>query len=238
VRLLAIETSSVRGSVALAEGLGVKELRDKNEVTVCALEHQGEHGHGESLLPMIEQALAVSGWNRRQLDRVAVGIGPGSFTGLRVGIALAQGLSEGLDIPLVGVPSLQAMALAVPRERKGRRCVLLDARRGEAFLAAYDEEGREALEVRLVAELADILSSTSELSEALFIGDATASFPGLPSVYRSSDTDLPHARWTALAALDTAPPAVIRPLYVRDAGAVVPRLPPALWRCRPSGEAL
>lgn len=205
--------------MALVEDLG------ERRVTVCALDHRRENAHGESLLPMIERALSLSGWNRRQLDRVAIGIGPGSFTGLRVGIALAQGLSVGLDIPLVGVPSLQAMALAVPNERTGCRCVLLDARRGEAFLAAYHADGREALGVQLVAELAQIQSSTAGLPSPLFIGDAAASFSGLPAIYRSSDTDLPHARWTAMAGFDAAPTTVVRPLYVRDAGAVLPRLP-------------
>jgi tRNA threonylcarbamoyladenosine biosynthesis protein TsaB len=119
VRVLGIETSSARGSVALIEG----------SISVCALDHERANAHGESILPLIEEALARAGWNRTQLDRIAVGAGPGSFTGLRVGIAIAQGLSEGLGIPLVGVPSLRAMALAVPAEQEGCRCVLVDARR-------------------------------------------------------------------------------------------------------------
>jgi tRNA threonylcarbamoyladenosine biosynthesis protein TsaB len=213
--VLGIETSSAVGSVALLEG----------RATVCSVEHRRENAHGESILPMIEQALAEAGWNRRQLDRIAVGIGPGSFTGLRVGIALAEGLCEGLGIPLVGIPSPVAVAAALPSGRPGCRCVLLDARKGEAFLAAYHADGREALPARLVADGNTIEQLTLALADRIFIGNGTALFPDLPGVYRSAETDHPHARWAALSALDVEPEPTLRPLYVRDAGALVPQLP-------------
>lgn len=216
MRILAIETSSARGSVALVEGL----------VSVCCLEHERANAHGESILPLIEEALALAGWNRSQLDRVAVGSGPGSFTGLRVGIAIAQGLSEGLEVPLVGVPSLFAMALAVPSEQPGCRCALVDARKGELFASAYDPDGRERMEARLVASVSDLTPLLRELGDPLFIGNGAAALTAPLRIYRSAATDLPHARWTAAAALDATPLPSVRPLYVRDAGAVMPRLPP------------
>jgi len=215
VRVLGIETSSARGSVALIE----------DAASVCVLEHQRANAHGESILPLIEQALALAGWHRRQLDRIAVGSGPGSFTGLRVGIAIAQGLAEGLGLPLVGVPSLLAMARAVPREQAGCRCVLVDARKGELFVAAYDADGRERQEVGLVASVNALTPLIEQLEAPLFVGNGAPSLPPTLRVYRSAETDLPHARWTALAALDATPVASVRPLYVRDAGAVMPRLP-------------
>jgi tRNA threonylcarbamoyladenosine biosynthesis protein TsaB len=215
VRILSIETSTVQGSVALAEG----------EHPVVALEHRRENAHGDSILPLVEQALAAAGWSRGQLDRIAVGIGPGSFTGLRVGIAIAQGLSEGLEVPLVGVPSLQAMALAAPAELGGQRCVLMDARKNELFAAVYDPTGRQLLPVQLVGTIEDLSSLTRELSDPLFIGNGAAVWPGLANVYRSADTDYPHARWTARAALLAPTGNSAQPLYVRDAVAVVPRLP-------------
>jgi tRNA threonylcarbamoyladenosine biosynthesis protein TsaB len=215
VRVLGIETSSARGSVALVEGA----------VSVRSLEHERANAHGESILPLIEAALAQAGWNRSQLDRIAVGIGPGSFTGLRVGIAIAQGLSEGLEVPLVGVPSLLAMALAVPAEHEGCRCVLIDARKGELFAAVYDRDGRERLEVRLLGGVNELTPLLHELGDPLFIGNGAAGLAPALRVYRSPDTDLPHARWTAAAAIGAGPLASVRPLYVRDAGAVMPRLP-------------
>ncbi len=212
---MGIETSSLRGSVALLDG----------ERLVCTLEHERENAHGEAILPLVERALASAGWSRRQLDRIAVGIGPGSFTGLRVGIAIGQGLAEGLEVPLVGIPSLQAMALAVPADRSGCRCVLVDARKGELFLAAYEATGQERLPVRLVGAWSDVLALVAELHEPVFLGSGAALVAGLANVHRGPETDYPHARWTALAGLGAQPAFNVRPLYVRDAVAVVPKLP-------------
>jgi tRNA threonylcarbamoyladenosine biosynthesis protein TsaB len=215
VRVLGIETSSVHGSVALVDhGTGV-----------CRRGHERANAHGESILPLVEEALAVAGWNRRELDRIAVGIGPGSFTGLRVGIAIAQGLSEGLEIPLVGLPSLRIMARAVPAALRGCRCVLVDAHKGEAFVAAYLPDGREALPVQLVSDVGVLSRLVRDLPDPVFIGNGTALFPGLANVYRSVDTDYPHAHWAALSAGDAESTSYLRPLYVRDAVAAVPKLP-------------
>src|SRR5687768_454757 len=126
VRVLAIETSSPRGSVALLD----------DDRLVVELEHDQPNAHAERILPLVERALEAAGFDRTSLDRVAVGIGPGSFTGLRVGIALAEGLALGLDIPIIGVASLRAMAAAVPAAEARIRIPVLDARRDEVFVAA------------------------------------------------------------------------------------------------------
>ena len=215
MRILALETSSLRGSVALVE----------DGTLVCALEHQRENAHGESMLPLVERAFADTGWRRGGVDRVAVGIGPGSFTGLRVGIALALGLSEGWDVPLVGVPSLQAMALAAPAERAGCRCVLLDARRGELFAAVYAPDGRELVSVQLVPVAVAEVRQLAADEAATYLGNGTVLLPELPNVHRSPETDAPHARWIAVAARNATPSPMVGALYVRDAGAVRPILP-------------
>lgn len=215
MRILAIETSSSRGSVALVE----------DGVLVRSLEHERENAHAESMLPLIESALADAGWGRGHVDRVAVGVGPGSFTGLRVGIALAQGLSEGWCVPLVGVPSLQAMALAAPPDRRVSRCVLLDARKGELFAALYASDGRELGPVRLIAADLDQVRQLGADEDALYIGNGTGLVPALRNVHRSAETDRAHARFVAVAARDAEPSGLVRALYVRDAGAVRPVLP-------------
>jgi len=214
VRILAIETSSLRGSIALVEGATLART----------LEHQRENAHGETILPLIERAFGEVGWERGGIDRVAVGIGPGSFTGLRVGIAIAQGLSEGWGVPLIGVPSLQAMAVAAPAEA-ARRCVLLDARKAELFAAVYAPDGSELASVRLIPATLAAVTALTGADDVLYVGNGTALLPELPNVFRGPDTDLPHARYVAAAALSAQPGALVRPLYVRDAGAVRPALP-------------
>jgi tRNA threonylcarbamoyladenosine biosynthesis protein TsaB len=218
VRILGIETSCNRGSVALIE----------NQTTICALSHERENAHGESIQPLIEQLLASAGWSTAQLDRIAVGTGPGSFTGLRVGIALAQGISEGLEVPLVGVGSLRAMALAAPGARAGLRCPVLDARRGELFFALYTADGTELRPAQVAAGLSDLEQLSREhAGELVFLGGCGLfeASPTLDITFHSPETDLPHARWTALAASSLAVPVGVVPCYVRDAVAIVPRLP-------------
>jgi tRNA threonylcarbamoyladenosine biosynthesis protein TsaB len=111
-------------------------------------------GHATRLLGLVDGLLVCAGLRFDQLDRIAVGVGPGTFTGLRVGLATARGLAQSLSLELVGVSSLHALALAVPVNARvggtidparhdagkgGAAGVLsvLDARRGEAFVAAY-----------------------------------------------------------------------------------------------------
>jgi tRNA threonylcarbamoyladenosine biosynthesis protein TsaB len=105
----------------------------------------GEHpGHATRLLSMTGELLARAGVPWSALDRIAVGVGPGTFTGLRVGIATARGLAQSLSVELVGVSSLQALAVgAMDEDGHERVLAVIDARRGEAFAAAYraDDEG-------------------------------------------------------------------------------------------------
>ncbi len=118
----------------------------------------GEHpGHATRLLPLVAELLARSGLRFADLDRIAVGIGPGTFTGLRIGVATARGLAQSLSLELVGVSSLRALATAAADASDERGAAIgasagsfagagvlavLDARRGEVFAAAYanDEE--------------------------------------------------------------------------------------------------
>lgn len=105
----------------------------------------GEHpGHATRLLTMARELLEQADVRWSELERIAVGIGPGRFTGLRVGIATARGLAQSLGIELVGVSSLRALGLAAAREAGETGHVppqgtiaVIDARRGEAFVAAY-----------------------------------------------------------------------------------------------------
>jgi tRNA threonylcarbamoyladenosine biosynthesis protein TsaB len=215
VRVLGIETSSRRGSVALVE---------QGEL-VLALSHEELNAHAERLLPLIDQALAETGWSRASLERVAVGVGPGSFTGLRVGIALGQGIAVGLGIDLVGIGSLRAMAAAVPSDQPGSRWALLDARRGEIFLAAYDQGGNELLPAMAIPP-ADIQSRMSEVSAPeprLLLGEVLEVLSVAGTRFRSHESDLPHASAVARLGEFAEPAGGIEPLYVRDAGAALPR---------------
>jgi tRNA threonylcarbamoyladenosine biosynthesis protein TsaB len=133
--ILAMTTSTDRGGVAV---LG--------DAWVWTHEYPGKHA--ENLLPALDQLLKDARCTRADIDAVACDIGPGSFTGVRVGVACAKGIALALSVPLVGVTSLQAMAFAafcLEVEKAEVALPLLDAKRGEVFAAAYDAEGNEVL---------------------------------------------------------------------------------------------
>jgi tRNA threonylcarbamoyladenosine biosynthesis protein TsaB len=115
-------------------------------------------GHATRLLAMAGELLAAAGVNWSELDRIAVGLGPGRFTGLRVGVATARGLAQSLQLEIVGVSSLRALAHAARAEQGQGQGVLavIDALRGEAFAGAYpgDDElpNRQAMTRELVFE--------------------------------------------------------------------------------------
>jgi tRNA threonylcarbamoyladenosine biosynthesis protein TsaB len=101
--------------------------------------------HAGRLLVLVEEALAAAGASWDAVDRIAVGVGPGSFTGLRLGIATARGLAQARDLPLVGVSSLAALAAGARARGVGPVVAVIDARRGEVFAAADGVFGPVAL---------------------------------------------------------------------------------------------
>ncbi|ABL66649.1 tRNA (adenosine(37)-N6)-threonylcarbamoyltransferase complex dimerization subunit type 1 TsaB [Chlorobium phaeobacteroides] len=107
----------------------------------------------ETLVPLVHEALTESGVDRTELDAVAVSSGPGSFTALRIGMAVAKGLAGGLGIPLLPVPTLPAMAAAsLPFHQASHIVPVIQSRKGEYFYAALDrmalEKGAFSDEVR------------------------------------------------------------------------------------------
>jgi tRNA threonylcarbamoyladenosine biosynthesis protein TsaB len=215
VRILGIESSSRRGSVALLE----------DERLIASIEHEQPNSHAERLLPLLERLLAEAGWPKSSLDRLGVGVGPGSFTGLRAGIALAEGLSVGLDRPLWGIGSLQAMARGALAEHTGPCCALLDARRNELFAAVYDQELHERCAPRALP-LEDLSEFLTEFRVATVVGEVAQTLAHGRILASGPTVELPHARWVAALTreLDEAssPP---DPQYVRGIGATLPALP-------------
>jgi tRNA threonylcarbamoyladenosine biosynthesis protein TsaB len=160
MRVLAVETSTRAGGVALVDGdrLVAEYLLD---VSVT---------HSERLLAAIDRVLADAGWQPRDLQGLAASIGPGSFTGLRVGLGTVKGLALALGVPVAAVPTLDAMAAAVPWAAL-TVCPVLHARRDEVYAAFYRWEGEGVRRTSEYLALApDALAS--QLDEpTLLIGD-------------------------------------------------------------------
>ncbi len=142
--VLGFDTATRSTAVALCLGDGsTLQARDDPGTS----EHPG---HATRLLSMADELLGSAGIGWGAIDRIAVGLGPGTFTGLRVGVATARGLAQSLGVDLVGVSSLRALAESALRsELNGSHHVVLavlDARRGEAFAAAYEMTDRGSAE--------------------------------------------------------------------------------------------
>jgi tRNA threonylcarbamoyladenosine biosynthesis protein TsaB len=136
----------------------------------------GRPRHSEALLAEIERtADAAGGWDR--IDRIAVGIGPGSFTGLRIGIATARALAQAHDLPLVPAGSLAALARGIAEDGDGDLALpVFDARRGEVFAAVYESEGEE-LWPPFVAPPEELASRASKVGRPLLAaGDGAVRF--------------------------------------------------------------
>jgi len=137
MNLLAIDTATEACSVALIHG---EEIIARSEIA--------PRRHTELVLPMADALLAEAGIGRHALDAIAVGRGPGAFTGVRLGISLAQGMALGLDVPVIPVSSLAALALEAPDDGDADAAILavIDARMGEIYAASYRRDGSGALQ--------------------------------------------------------------------------------------------
>jgi tRNA threonylcarbamoyladenosine biosynthesis protein TsaB len=126
VRILAIETATPASSVALGEGGALAAMSVRVD----------RRGHVGFLLPAIDFCFEQTGWDRDEIDAVAVDVGPGPFTGIRAGIATAQAIAAGIGAPLIPVSSLTVLAL---RAATGRRRIwpVIDMRRGQVAVAPY-----------------------------------------------------------------------------------------------------
>jgi tRNA threonylcarbamoyladenosine biosynthesis protein TsaB len=196
----------------------------ENDRVVAVDSHEELQRHGERMLPMAQGLLSQAGWSQSSLDRLAVGIGPGTFTGLRVGIALASGMALGLDRPLMGIGSLAAMAKASKSDQTV--AAVLDARREELFVALFDPEGTEIVAPHALP-VATARDRLRELAPGGFaaVGEVARNWPE----YLAGElSDLPHAAASGLLGLVGDPAdAPATPIYVRGPGALKPKLPPS-----------
>ncbi len=160
MKILALETSSDLEGVAI--------FADGKILVNCQIRVQT--GHSQKLLSLIDWSLSQAGMGVKQLDCLAVSLGPGSFTGLRIGLATAKGICLAQELPLIGIPTLDGLAFGFPLS-SFPICPLLDARRGEVYAAIYyREEGRlERKSSWLVLGIEELGSRIEE--KTVFLGE-------------------------------------------------------------------
>jgi tRNA threonylcarbamoyladenosine biosynthesis protein TsaB len=216
--LLGIETAAGLVGVALADADG----------PLAATWLRSDRRHAETLAPAIEHVLAQAGVPLAQVETIAVDVGPGLFTGLRVGVATAQGLAEGLGVGVVEVTSVDVLATdAYDGGFQGPVASVVDARRGEVFAARYVGPGAQT-EAPSRYSPAALAEKLAEVPETLLVGTGAHRYgevfaaAGLRvgAIREPSPRALVSIAARRLVAGATAvPPVAVRPVYLRDADA-------------------
>jgi len=214
--ILCLETSTTNCSVALSENGSVIALREDNSPG---------YSHAERLHVFIEEVLEEAKLKKSQLDAIAVSKGPGSYTGLRIGVSAAKGLCFALDKPLISIATLHSLATKVSSNSPIDYIVpMLDARRMEAYTMVFDTNFNEVRSIK--AEILDASSFDSLLRDGkvMFIGNAVEKFQKVcehtQAVFRSHE--LPSAQQMGVIAeakykkSDFEDVAYFEPYYLKD----------------------
>lgn len=207
MKILALEFSSAQRSAAIVQPT------DASAPSVCceAVESGGRTTNG---LALIDSALREAGLEREQVECLAVGLGPGSYNGIRVALALAQGWQLASGVKLLGISSADCLAAQAQADGfTGRVAVAIDAQRNEFYLAVYDLAAKER---RLVEPLR--LVQPAEVQACLAAGDKLIG-PDLGDRFPGSTLVLPRATTLgqlALSRTDFVPGDKLEPIYLRQ----------------------
>jgi len=165
MKVLAVETSTLMGSVAVVD----------DDRLLCELTLHVQETHSSQLMPAIDYVLNAAGCAPDGLDGFAVTLGPGSFTGLRIGMATIKGLAVAASKPLVGIPTLKAMAWSFPY-CPHLLCPMIDAKMKEVYAAWFETGGGEMTRRSedLVLPVADLLKDAKQ--RALFFGSGAEKY--------------------------------------------------------------
>jgi len=219
--ILSIETATTNCSVSLSKNGETLLLKEDNS---------NNYSHAERLHVFIDETLREANIERSELEAIAVSKGPGSYTGLRIGVSAAKGLCYALDIPLISVSTLEALAYQVNVDN-GVIVPMLDARRMEVFSAIYSSNLKQVRDIE--AQILDESSFTQELSKGkvYFIGNGVEKTKALLKHENAFfiEGKLPSAnQMSALAYLkykksDTEDVAYFEPYYLKDFVALKPK---------------
>jgi tRNA threonylcarbamoyladenosine biosynthesis protein TsaB len=179
--ILGVDTATAVSSVALLEDgqvsaeAAIFPPQSPDGVTVSS-----KSNHSETVLPLIQSVLETRHRRFSDIDAIAVSIGPGSFTGLRIGLALVKGLAYECNLPVVGVSSLEAQAARVT-ESVGAICPLLDARKQEVYAALFDRRDEKLVRCRAdqaieVSELIGLFGAITDTAAIAFVGNGAARY--------------------------------------------------------------
>ncbi len=211
--ILNIDTALETASVCLS----------RDEEVLSMLQNNDQKDHAAWMHVAIESLLKESSCLVSDLNAVAVSIGPGSYTGLRVGLAAAKGICYALNIPLISVGTLEATAFAVKKETTELICPLIDARRMEVYTAIYDKELHEIEKPQAMVITDDSFAGRLQQQNILFCGSGSKKLQSILSHTNASfsSTNMNAAHVAALASKkhlvqSFSDLAYTEPLYIKE----------------------
>ena len=192
MKILAIDSSSTAASVAVME--------DDKLLVELVVNYQ--RTHSEKLIPMIEETLKHCGLKAKDVDVFAASIGPGSFTGLRIGVTTLKVMAQALNKPVVGISTLEALAFNLPY-CDGILCPIIDAQREMVYSCLYEWRGDqlEALQEPVVISINELLEELKvQGKRVVFLGDAVDKFKQDITAVLKEQATFPPSAWTIVRA--------------------------------------
>ena len=217
--VLAFDTAMAALSVAVARVDG-----GRTEILAEHFERRAT-GHAEVLVPLIGEVMARSGTEFEALDRIAVTTGPGTFTGVRIGVATARGLALASGVPVVGVTTLEAVAARHAGDAGDRAvAAVFDARRGEVYVQCFSPRLQPLTEAKALHY--DAARDEIRTFDPIVVGTGAGLIgeDGAGTAAAGDDANLPDARMVATrAAAHEVPADPVAPLYLRPPDAKLPQ---------------
>ncbi len=220
--IICLETSTSMCSVALCDNAGVIALRESDK----------DKSHASSLTVYIDELLKESGLKAKDLEAVAVSKGPGSFTGLRIGVSVAKGIAYSASIPIIGIDTTLSMfygLINMPHinsitDSSTLFCPMLDARRSEVYYALYDTDGRLFKGISASVIDGESFMDIPETHKIIFFGDGSAKCKDLikrvnvwfDNQYTISAAHMHKPVYEAFANQNFEDVAYFEPFYLKD----------------------
>lgn len=214
MKILSISTSSSTASVSISEDNNcIKELNINDLKT-----------HSETLIPLIEELLINTGIDLKELNLIASDIGPGSFTGIRIGISTVKAISQSLNIPIVAVSSLEALAYNVQNSNCDAICSLIDARNNQVYCGIFNNK-YQLIENYMANDINNIIPILANYKNIAFVGDGAVTHKELLNIKDFEYDNIIHAKSIGMCAYskfennDTVTADTLSPLYLRPSQA-------------------
>jgi tRNA threonylcarbamoyladenosine biosynthesis protein TsaB len=227
--IICLETATTLCSVALCNSAGVISLRESDDLK----------SHASQLTIFIEEILKENQLRAQDLEAIAVSKGPGSYTGLRIGVSVAKGIAYAASIPLIGIETMLSMFWGISNTKKNSAeidkntlfCPMLDARRMEVYYAIYDAAGNTIKNISAEIINEDSFSNFPVSQKIILFGDGASKCKEIikrPNThfaddFRISAAHMQHPAAEALKALNFENVAYFEPFYLKDFITTTPR---------------